>query len=127
MSKPSTIFSCLATIEEDLRLFGDRPPPRHAWTEIADRLERFRTDLAELQTAVKEVAQDAEKGDGKATRNCDRFNTGNAAVDLVAALKHFASETGTPVSGISPGFNCAGDFALWLLSNNQNGKENTAP
>ena len=80
---------------------------------------KVRADLAEL------LAE--EKGDGKATRNCDRFNTGNAAVDLVAAIKHFASETGTPVSGISPGFNCAGDFALWLLSNAQNGKEKTAP
>ena len=66
-------------------------------------------------------------GDGKATRNCDRFNTGNAAVDLVAAIKHFASETGTPVSGISPGFNCAGDFALWLLSIDKKGRKVSTP
>lgn len=119
MSEPSTIFSCLATIEEDLRLFGDRTPPRRAGVENAERLGQARAGLDEL------LAE--EKGDGKATRNCDRFNTGNAAVDLVAAIKHFASETGTPVSGLAPGVNSAGDFALWLLSNNLNGKENTAP
>ena len=51
-----------------------------------------------------------------APRNCDRFNTGNPAADLVSAIKHFASETGTTVVDLNPGFNSAGDFALWLMS-----------
>ena len=49
-------------------------------------------------------------------RNCDRFNTGNPTADLVSAIKHFASETGTTVFNLNPGFNSAGDFALWLMS-----------
>ena len=52
----------------------------------------------------------------KATRNCDRFNTGNPTADLVSAIKHFASETGTLVYNLNPGYNSAGDFALWLMS-----------
>ena len=49
-------------------------------------------------------------------RNCDRFNTGDPTSDLCSAIKYFASETGTTVYNLSPGFNSAGDFALWLMS-----------
>ena len=58
----------------------------------------------------------ASMGDGKATRNCDRFNTGNPTADLDSALKHFKSETGTTVRNINPRYNSAGNFALWLMS-----------
>lgn len=50
------------------------------------------------------------------TRNCDRFNTGDAEADYATAIKKYREETGKVVYNASPRYNSSGDFIIWMLS-----------
>ena len=107
MSIDSAINSLRGLVSRILNT-RDIPYPEAYWQAYLDT----------LVAAIKEakVVGFAEDGSNGAPRNCDRFNTGNPHADLGSAIKHFAAETGTTVYNLNPGFNSAGDFALWLMS-----------